>query len=523
MTLRRPSADGRVAPDGLHDVRAARPHDVDSPRHEAPRDALDVRIGPRRVLDPAVEPDHDDVRRRTGLRHDRPGARRRPTRRRRAQRPSPGPCSVASKFSERDADPVAARGSSAPSPALRRDRRPAEGRRRPGARRACRRSRRARRRRRGCSRSRRRRTRRRPAVEPRTGPPRARSASPRHGDVGERRLEVRDRDVGRTHLGLDVEEDAPRIVRDDVCHAAPEHHVAAEQDPDDAAALIEGRAGGRSRATRQHGHGQHHEGHRTNGSASHGATLLPSSKIGWDPLRGIGHRTPRRGVVRRGRATVGSRLRWMLVIVRSVPTTAAVSKVEALRLLRRDPIGLIERAARAGDVVRIPMPRVRLTLVNHPDLVWDVLSSGDRDFRKSPAIRNARRVLGDGLLTSEGDHHRRQRRLIQPIFHHERIDGYATAIVGEAERAADDLTPGRRHRHARGDDTAHAHDRRARAVRHGSGGPGCRGGRRGDARGALAVRPRSSRRGSRSRRACHCRRPGGSLDRSPCSTRSSTG
>ncbi len=131
----------------------------------------------------------------------------------------------------------------------------------------------------------------------------------------------------------------------------------------------------------------------------------------------------------------------MLVIVRSEPTTAAVSKVEALRLLRRDPIELIERAARAGDIVRIPMPRVRLTLVNHPDLVWEVLSSGDRDFRKSPALRNARRVLGDGLLTSEGDHHRRQRRMIQPIFHHERIDGYAAAIVAEAERAADELTP----------------------------------------------------------------------------------
>jgi cytochrome P450 len=119
-----------------------------------------------------------------------------------------------------------------------------------------------------------------------------------------------------------------------------------------------------------------------------------------------------------------------------------ISRASALRLLRRDPIRLIERAARVADVVAIPMPRVRLTLVNHPDLVWDVLSSGDRDFRKSPALRNARRVLGDGLLTSEGDLHRRQRRLIQPIFHHERIAGYADAIVRAADRAADELKPG---------------------------------------------------------------------------------
>jgi cytochrome P450 len=127
---------------------------------------------------------------------------------------------------------------------------------------------------------------------------------------------------------------------------------------------------------------------------------------------------------------------------RAIAPALDISRASALRLLRRDPIALIERAAAVGDVVRIPVPRVRLTLVNHPDLVWDVLSSGDRDFRKSPALRNARRVLGNGLLTSEGDLHRRQRRLIQPIFHHERVDGYADAIARAADEEADELEPG---------------------------------------------------------------------------------
>ncbi|HTG47345.1 MAG TPA: cytochrome P450 [Actinomycetota bacterium] len=127
---------------------------------------------------------------------------------------------------------------------------------------------------------------------------------------------------------------------------------------------------------------------------------------------------------------------------RTVAPALDLSKTQALRLLRRDPIRLIERAAAVGDVVRIPVPRVRLTLANHPDLAWDVLSTGARDFRKSPAIRNARRVLGRGLLTSEGELHRRQRRLIQPIFHHDRIDGYSAGIVEEAERAADRLPVG---------------------------------------------------------------------------------
>ncbi len=113
-----------------------------------------------------------------------------------------------------------------------------------------------------------------------------------------------------------------------------------------------------------------------------------------------------------------------------------------LRRLRRDPIGLLEDAAALGDVVRIPMPRVRVLLVNRPELAWDVLSTGHRDFVKSPTLQNAKRVLGNGLLTSEGEFHHRQRRLIQPIFRHDRIDGYGTLMVAEAERAVERLRAG---------------------------------------------------------------------------------
>ena len=125
-----------------------------------------------------------------------------------------------------------------------------------------------------------------------------------------------------------------------------------------------------------------------------------------------------------------------------MPPSLDISRTEAVRLLRRDPIALIERAAAVGDVVRIPVPRVRVTLVNRPELVWDVLSAGDRDFRKSPTLQNAKRVLGEGLLTSEGDVHRRQRRLIQPLFHHGRVDASGATVVAEAERLAAALAPG---------------------------------------------------------------------------------
>ncbi len=95
-----------------------------------------------------------------------------------------------------------------------------------------------------------------------------------------------------------------------------------------------------------------------------------------------------------------------------------------------------------GDVVRVPLPRLRVFQVSDPDLAWDVLSTGNRDFVKSPTLQNAKMVLGEGLLTSEGELHRRQRRLIQPMFHHARIAGYGEAMVEEAQRTAERLRPG---------------------------------------------------------------------------------
>ena len=119
------------------------------------------------------------------------------------------------------------------------------------------------------------------------------------------------------------------------------------------------------------------------------------------------------------------------------PPSLEVSRLAALRLIRKDPIALLERAARAGDVVALPMPRFPVVLINRPELVWDVLATSNHGFMKGPTMQVAKRLLGESLLTSEGDVHARQRRLIQPVFHHERIDTYADDMVALGERAAD--------------------------------------------------------------------------------------
>jgi cytochrome P450 len=125
----------------------------------------------------------------------------------------------------------------------------------------------------------------------------------------------------------------------------------------------------------------------------------------------------------------------------AAPPSLGGSRLATLMALRSDPIGLLERSAAIGDVVALATPMFPTFVVNHPDLVWDVLATGNHDFMKGPTMQAAKGLLGESLLTSEGDIHQRRRRTIQPIFHHERIAVYATDMVAIAERASDRWPP----------------------------------------------------------------------------------
>jgi cytochrome P450 len=106
-----------------------------------------------------------------------------------------------------------------------------------------------------------------------------------------------------------------------------------------------------------------------------------------------------------------------------------------VRAYRRDPIGILqETARRCGDIATFRMGPYRLFLVNHPDLLGDVLVTNARKFHKGRFLRAAKALLGDGLLTSEDPVHLRQRRLAQPAFQRRRIDAYAE-VLGQISRA----------------------------------------------------------------------------------------
>lgn len=107
-----------------------------------------------------------------------------------------------------------------------------------------------------------------------------------------------------------------------------------------------------------------------------------------------------------------------------------------LAAFRRDPLSFLERVHRRyGDVARFRFGPRRIYLLAHPDLVRDVLVTRHRNFIKSKALQRARVVLGQGLLTSEGELHLRQRRLAQPAFHRERIAALGEVMVGYAAGA----------------------------------------------------------------------------------------
>ena len=111
--------------------------------------------------------------------------------------------------------------------------------------------------------------------------------------------------------------------------------------------------------------------------------------------------------------------------------------------MRRDPLALYVRCAREfGDFSTLRFGLRRVYLINHPDLIESVLVVNARNWVKHYALRMNRLLFGDGLLTSDGDAWLRQRRLLQPLFHHDRLAGYAAVMIAMAERLADSWQDG---------------------------------------------------------------------------------
>ncbi len=117
-----------------------------------------------------------------------------------------------------------------------------------------------------------------------------------------------------------------------------------------------------------------------------------------------------------------------------LPGPEGNSIVGSLLDFGRDPLGFLTKCAREyGDIVPMRLGLTPTCLLNNPQYIEQVLK--DRNlFVKSRGLRALKSLLGEGLLSSEGDSWFHQRRLIQPIFHQKRIATYSDIMVAYTEQ-----------------------------------------------------------------------------------------
>ena len=91
-------------------------------------------------------------------------------------------------------------------------------------------------------------------------------------------------------------------------------------------------------------------------------------------------------------------------------------------------VPLLQRAREHGDVVHVRFGPFHIYLLNSPDAIRQALVSQARKLEKGLNFGRAKRLIGNGLVMSEGESHRRQRRLMQPAFHRAEIARYVDTM-----------------------------------------------------------------------------------------------
>lgn len=101
----------------------------------------------------------------------------------------------------------------------------------------------------------------------------------------------------------------------------------------------------------------------------------------------------------------------------------------------RDPLTYLRRLAREyGDVVLLQSFGMPFYMFNHPDHIEEITRRQHRFFKKDFFIESLRPLLGNGLLTSEGEEWRRQRAMAQPAFQAKQIQQYAATMVAFTQK-----------------------------------------------------------------------------------------
>jgi cytochrome P450 len=120
----------------------------------------------------------------------------------------------------------------------------------------------------------------------------------------------------------------------------------------------------------------------------------------------------------------------------AVPGPHGGQVAAVLASLARDPLrGYVRLAARYGDTIAFSYsPGSRFYLLSRPEHAEHVLAANQDNYVKAFTYRPLRALIGDGLLTSEGDRWRQHRRLIQPLFSHRHVATFGPVMADAAQR-----------------------------------------------------------------------------------------
>ena len=107
----------------------------------------------------------------------------------------------------------------------------------------------------------------------------------------------------------------------------------------------------------------------------------------------------------------------------------------------RDPLAFLRSLRAHGDIVRVNLGNHPVYFLTSPALVHEILVTQAGNFARGRIYDRTRALFGNGLATSDGTFHRQQRRLVQPVFHRPRIEGYIEVMSRDAQALAQSWRP----------------------------------------------------------------------------------
>jgi cytochrome P450 len=129
--------------------------------------------------------------------------------------------------------------------------------------------------------------------------------------------------------------------------------------------------------------------------------------------------------------------------VRSAPKMELLSRLPISPWVFRDPLPFFEDLQTGSEpIARMRIAGTKVFYLREPDLIREMLVTLVPNFHKSRGLERAKALVGQGLLTSEGELHRQQRKLIQPVFHHGNLKDIAVIMRERARQRVENWRPG---------------------------------------------------------------------------------